>query len=375
MEENKVDIKKLVVDGPPCSGKSTIMAKLIEHFGGMGFPVVTVPEAATELISNGITPDSFYDKNLFQKYLIEKILQNEAFFSNTIKRTINCYDRPGLVFCDRGLLTGSAYCDKAIFASILAQTYKKHEYILSQYDGVLHMRIAPEEYYTRANNVARSEDYPTACMLDNKTLDAWKGHHNLMIIGNNYRDGFDGKINAALQAVARLLGVPEPLIIERKFVISEDKNGSILSFLNSGKTVSAEIVQHYLVDDCESIRAWTCGNATIYFHRKKNNKPVAERFCTEKIITRNKYNDFLSRIDPGCAPIEKTRYYFVYEDQYFRLDVFKHSRILYLLEAQLTTSLPNEVMLPDFVSSANFREVTDDPQYYNYNIAKTLAGS
>ena len=48
-----MDIKKIVVTGGPCAGKSTAMAKIKEELEREGYTVLLVHETATELISGG----------------------------------------------------------------------------------------------------------------------------------------------------------------------------------------------------------------------------------------------------------------------------------------------------------------------------------
>jgi thymidylate kinase len=49
-------ITKIVITGGPCAGKSTALSKIEKHFTGLGYRVIFVNEAATELILNGIVP-------------------------------------------------------------------------------------------------------------------------------------------------------------------------------------------------------------------------------------------------------------------------------------------------------------------------------
>ena len=36
-------IKKIVLTGGPCAGKTTAMVKVIEHFSSLGYKVFTIP--------------------------------------------------------------------------------------------------------------------------------------------------------------------------------------------------------------------------------------------------------------------------------------------------------------------------------------------
>lgn len=57
-------IKKIVLTGGPCAGKTTALVKIIEHFTSRGYKVFTIPEVPTLFIQAGmdyLTPN----KNLF----------------------------------------------------------------------------------------------------------------------------------------------------------------------------------------------------------------------------------------------------------------------------------------------------------------------
>ena len=37
------NIKKIVLTGGPCAGKTTALVRIIEHFSGLGYKVFTIP--------------------------------------------------------------------------------------------------------------------------------------------------------------------------------------------------------------------------------------------------------------------------------------------------------------------------------------------
>lgn len=41
------NIKKIVLTGGPCAGKTTALVRIIEHFSGLGYKVFTIPEVPT----------------------------------------------------------------------------------------------------------------------------------------------------------------------------------------------------------------------------------------------------------------------------------------------------------------------------------------
>ena len=190
----------------------------------------------------------------------------------------------------------------------------------------------------------------------------------MILVGNDY-GSFEGKVNAVIQNIAQLIGVPKPLAIERKYLVDQIKGFD--RCIEKNNAVRVDIVQHYLKGDGqERVRTWTRDGVTTYFHTKKSNEPSVERIKTEEIISHKKYQQFLQRVNPECAPIEKSRFYFIENNQYFRLDFFCDDACDCILEVQPST-IQTEIELPTFPRV--IREVTDDPKYYNYNIAKQLA--
>ena len=51
-----MEIKKIVLTGGPCAGKSEAAKLIKEKFTAQGYVVLFVPETATELISGGVCP-------------------------------------------------------------------------------------------------------------------------------------------------------------------------------------------------------------------------------------------------------------------------------------------------------------------------------
>jgi hypothetical protein len=64
-----------------------------------------------------------------------------------------------------------------------------------------------EKFYTLDNNVARSEGLEVARHLDKKTLEAWTGHPHLTVVPNVEGESFEDKLNRAVRAVERTVGI------------------------------------------------------------------------------------------------------------------------------------------------------------------------
>ncbi len=215
-------IKKVVLTGGPCSGKSTAISKIVEFINSLGIKTISVPEAATELKSNGVVLENFKNPSLFQSFIIEKILFNENFFMKALKSGKNIKKTGGLLICDRGIHDCLAYANKEFIKKILSKEHKLNLEMefTSRYDMVICLSVAPEKYYTTANNDAREENYQEACRLGKKTVMAWVGHPNLILVDNNYNN-FNEKVNAVIQNIAQLIGVPKPISIERKYLVKD----------------------------------------------------------------------------------------------------------------------------------------------------------
>ena len=90
-------------------------------------------------------------------------------------------------------------------------------------------------------------------------------------------------------------------------------------------------------------------------------------FKKEKKISDKLYLTYLSEIDNQLFTIIKTRYCFVYENQYFKLYVFNNDKKYGILEIEATDQ-NGKILLPDFLNIT--ADVTKDSMYSNYEISK-----
>ena len=131
--------------------------------------------------------------------------------------------RPCVVFFDRGLMDGKAYMTDAQWELLLDELHLTPVMMRdARYDAVLHMMTAAdgaEKFYTNANNAVRLESAEEARAMDRRTLDCWTGHEHLYIVDNS--SDFTEKIRRAVARVSRLVGVPVPLAVNRKFLLKK----------------------------------------------------------------------------------------------------------------------------------------------------------
>ena len=76
---------KIVLTGGPCSGKSSALSRLTQLLESRGYKVITVPEAATTLILNGISPSANISMEDFQNFVLDTQLAYEKAFEAAVK--------------------------------------------------------------------------------------------------------------------------------------------------------------------------------------------------------------------------------------------------------------------------------------------------
>ncbi|MBR6727692.1 MAG: ATP-binding protein [Clostridia bacterium] len=198
-----MDIKKIVITGGPCAGKTAALDHIKPTFTAQGYTVLTVAETATELISGGVTPWGCGSRAAYQTCQLQLQLEKERVFEQAA-RTMDA-DRV-LIVCDRGAMDNKAYMSEADFAAMLNLLGLKEETLRHRYDAVFHLTtaaIGAEAFYTTANNRARTESAAEAVALDHRVRDAWSGHSHHVIIDNS--TDFDGKLERLLSAITAFL--------------------------------------------------------------------------------------------------------------------------------------------------------------------------
>ena len=116
---------------------------------------------------------------------------------------------PAVIIHDRALLDISAYLPSTLWEELLKREGLTQEGVLGRYDAVAHMVTAAdgaEEFYTLANNSARTETAEQARELDGAVLGAWKAHAHHTRVPNPAEGGFPAKAQAVVTAVLEAVG-------------------------------------------------------------------------------------------------------------------------------------------------------------------------
>lgn len=363
--EKKMKLSKIVITGGPCAGKSTAMSWIQNAFTQKGYRVLFVPETATELINGGVAPWTCGSNLDFQTCLIGLQMEKERIFEQAAK-TMDC--EKILIVCDRGMLDNKAYMTETEFQQVLGMMKQNEVELRDCYDAVFHLVTAAkgaEEFYTTANNAARTETVEEAAALDDKLIAAWTGHPHLRVI-NNASD-FENKMKRLVAEISAFLGEPEPFENERKFLIQYP---DIQWLENIPNCQRIEIIQTYLNSkEGEEVRVRQRGlnGNYIYFQTTKKSVSALKRVEVERRLSKDEYLTLLMEADSSKRQIRKTRYCLAYENQYFEIDVYPFWDDKAIVEIELSDENA-EIIFPEQIQV--IKEVTDDENYKNASIAK-----
>ena len=358
-------ISRIVITGGPCAGKTTALSWIQNAFSEKGYQVVFVPETATELISGGAAPWLCTEGKHFQTGLIRlQLAKEEAFAYIAGKMSAGKI----LLVMDRGALDNKAYMSPLDFQYVM-QTLGTNEVALrDHYDAVFHLVTAArgaEEFYTLANNQARTETPEQATALDDKLIAAWTGHPHLRIIDNS--TDFNKKMLRLIAEISSFLGEPEPMEVERKFLIQKP-NLRKLEQLPACTRVN--IVQTYLksaADEEVRVRQRGSDRHFIYFKTIKRAVSRGKRVEVETRLNQEEYLQHLMQADPQYRQIQKTRYCLSRNGTYYEIDIYPQLDDRAILEVELRDE-HQPVSIPKMFKV--IREVTGEEAYLNRNIAK-----
>ena len=364
------DVTSIVLTGGPCGGKSTSISVLEQELTNKGFQVIIVNEMATDVILSGITPVNFggYD---FQKVLIEMQINRNKVYLEASKKFAEKEGKRVVIIFDRGIADGKAFVTDKDYERLLIECGINEVGVLDMYDGVFHLVTAADgaiEYYTCENNKARTETPEEAIERDKGCLRAWTGHPHLRVIDNKNKT-FEEKLDKLLEEVYALLGVPVPVEIERKFLIEKPNMEEIKTKFDC---TTVDIIQTYLISEDAKVerrirQRGMVDKFTYYYTEKEMIDNGLTRTERERKITEQEYLKLMMEADTSLHQIRKQRTCFVYENQYFELDIYPFWNDKAILEVELTNTnnkvtIPNEIRL--------IKEVTEDKDYKNNSLAK-----
>ncbi len=358
------EITKIVITGGPCAGKTTALSWIQNAFTQAGYAVLFVPETATELIGGGVAPWTCGTNADYQKCQVRLQMEKERIFH---RAAMTMPREKILIVCDRGVLDNKAYMTDLEFMEVLRDVGGSEVELRDGYDAVFHLVTAAKgalHAYTLANNAARTETPEQAAALDDKLIAAWTGHPHLRILDNT--TDFETKMKRLVAEIFSFLGEPEPLEIERKFLIRYPD----LAWLERQPSCQRiEIIQTYLnAPQGQEIRVRQRGIDGSFVYYKTIKKPVSglKRVELEQRLTKEEYLTLLMDADVTKRQIRKTRYCLTYDNQYFEIDVYPFWQDQAIVEIELSDETAG-IRFPAQLEV--IKEVTEDPSYKNAALA------
>lgn len=195
-------VKRVVITGGPCAGKSTVLEAVRVEFASRA---LIVPEVATMLLGAGfpapgddLTWSLDWQMN-FENAILPVQKNLEAAYELMAKEM-----GVGLLVCDRGLLDGAAYTPggQAAFCEIYKLCLAES---LLCYEAVIHLEslaVGKPELYGKTNNSNRFEGLERAVQLEYATREAWQGHPSWQFL--SCEDGIEGKIHGTFEMIRKL---------------------------------------------------------------------------------------------------------------------------------------------------------------------------
>jgi len=362
------NIKRIVLTGGPCAGKTTALVRINEHFSALGYKVFTVPEVPTMITQSGW---NYMTDNHDFYYEGEKvILETQLELEDKVMRMAQTCKEPCVIVCDRGAMDISAYISAEMWNELTESCGTSTDELRNgdRYDAVLHLVSAAdgaEKFYTTANNAQRYEKADEAGLriareLDKKVIQAWTGHPHLRVINNG--EDFEQKMNRVLREIASVLELPQAIEEERKYIVKI--TGEMPDCIES------EIRQTYLTAEpgCEvRLRRRTTNGNVVNIHTTRKCLSPTEELVTERQVSNALYESLLQQADPYRHTIHKMRHSFIWQGQFFELDKYLDSLDgLVILETKGIVSHA-DLKLPPFLQIE--KDITGDVSYYNPNLA------
>ena len=331
-----MEINRIAVTGGNGKARMAALQRLQAHFEALGYAVFLLPNPGDTMVTLGIAaPEGIVslETAIRLRQTAERLMVMTA--ASAQKENV-------LVVCDGGIMDLAAGVSNQIFAEAARRADSSVVELRDSYDAV---------FLTQ----------PFGETLDENLLRAWVGTPHLRVTDSE---------ESLVREVAFFLGVPEPLEIERKYLI-EYPDLAYLEGLPNCRRV--DIVQTYLQSApnvTARVRRRGRDGAYLYYHTIKQRITDVRRVEIERRIDEEEYARLLLEADPARHPIRKSRYCLMDRGQYFELDVFPFWKDQAVLEIELNDE-HTPVVFPDCLKV--IREVTGEPEFSTSNLARLSA--
>lgn len=198
---SKARVSRIVITGGPCSGKTTLLTRLVEPLREFRFQPYLVPEVASLLIAAGGRTRETVGKEMlrFQIHVVRvQLAVEDGIFDIATSRRDSA-----VIVHDRGVIDAAGFLPPKLWARLLNNERLTVPSLMERYDQVIHLETAPPQFYTKKNNESRLESLDEAYEADGKILAAWNAHPSLGVITR--RNDFEAKMREAVAVVCEFL--------------------------------------------------------------------------------------------------------------------------------------------------------------------------
>lgn len=202
-------IAEIVLTGGPCGGKTTALDILCAEFTSRGYRVITAPEVASIFIGSGFGDIDSLEKHNPKAYfgLETSMFAVQRLLRSSLHSIANALpSEKAIILYDRAELDAQAYVDKKKFLALMDCFDVTEDMIFAQYNLVLHLTTAAagaEKFYCLDNPNRRESDLESARAADRRTMEAWLGHPNHVIIDN--QNDFNMKMTTVIKEIERVI--------------------------------------------------------------------------------------------------------------------------------------------------------------------------
>ena len=377
-------ITTVALTGGPCAGKTTLMEKLANEIDNI--PKVKVffaKEAATLLQQSGINYIDAGADETFQKLIIEHQLTAEKSARVCAMKFAKKHpEHKVIIICDRGIMDGAAYFDTAAeFDKILSKYRLNKQKVYERYDMVLFLRsaaVGAEQFYTTMDGTPRVETPKQAVQRDKGVYDAWCEHHNFKALENTFK--FYEKLDVAVQLILAAAGIQVPNKFFKRFVIK------CPNFFDTVAMVKMNVCdeQFYFLQSeakgqvvflksqrkASAVRYQKSENRFGMVKNSKNKKVYTCVFQQDSTITENEFANQLAKLDPLVNHLVRKLYSFTISFSVrCELELYPYSDKYAIIKVYMDSPADEKKVKEKFEVC---KEITDDPRYSEYEIAKRL---
>lgn len=383
-------VRKIVITGGPCAGKTTGMTWIQKSFEKMGYTVLFMSEPATEMKTAGITPARCTSSMAYQLFQMKLQLEKEKVFDAAARDILKKMEmelvspaspeekaengsRPKvLIVCDRGFFDNRAYMTQAEFDEALRQLGVDADEKLRSYDAVFHLETTAKNaavYYGSQTNAIRDESPEEAIALDDRVITAWERHPYFRIIEN--LNGFEDKMRHLVAEIAAALGEPVPFEIRRRFLIDYPDTAALEALPGCHREDLEQVYLRSEEDEEIRIRRSTGEDGEVFYLTRRRLHDGQRRLEAEGRLSEREYMQFMTNADPERRPIRKVRYRLIWNSQHYEIDLYPFWTDQAVLEVSLRSE-DERVRIPSFLRVQ--KEVTGNAYYEVSSLARIEQG-